>query len=77
MSSNEGIKQFQIFKLQEKAIMRHSKLSILWSIRRLQLKLPTSTCLKMVARDIHFWLTERENTVVTKTLNIDLTCTNY
>jgi hypothetical protein len=48
MSSNEGIKQSQS---QEKAIMRHSKLSIHWSIRRLQLNLLTATCLKMVARD--------------------------
>jgi hypothetical protein len=50
MSSNEGIKQFQS---QEKAIMRFTKLFILWSIRRLQLTLLTSTCLEMVARDIH------------------------
>jgi hypothetical protein len=54
MSSNEGIKQFQS---QEKAIMRPSKLSIHWSIRRLQLKPLTATCLRMVARDIGFWLT--------------------
>jgi hypothetical protein len=75
MSSSEGIKQSNS---QEKAIMRHSKFSIHWSIRRLQLNLLTSTRLEMVARAItHFWLTERENTVVLaycggKALNKDL-----
>jgi hypothetical protein len=32
--------------------MRHSKLSIHWSMRRQRLQLLTSTCLKLVARDI-------------------------
>jgi hypothetical protein len=64
MSSNEGIKQSQIA-----GKGRNETLEIVHPLeqRRLQLKLLTSTCLKMVSRDNHFWLTGWENTVVTKT----------